>query len=71
MNMPKNCAECDHAGNYTEGPYSRNPHYCCELIWQLFKEDYRVDEDKIDPKCPLKDKRISSYIDDGLWEEGE
>lgn len=48
------CKECEHIGNYTDGVYSRNPHYCCELIWELFEEDYKVDPDTIDEKCPLK-----------------
>lgn len=29
---PTKCSECRHIGNYTTGPFARNPHYCCELI---------------------------------------
>ena len=50
---PKTCKKCEHVGDYTTGEYRRNPHYCCELIWDLFKEDYKVDPNTIDEKCPL------------------
>ena len=62
MNMPNKCRDCIHVGDYTTGPYGRLPHYCCELIWQLLQEDYRVDPNKVDKNCPLKDERIASYI---------
>lgn len=62
MNKPKRCKDCKHIGNYTDGPYSRSPHHCCELIWGLLQEDYRVDPDTIDSRCPLNDERIESYI---------
>ena len=45
INAPNKCRECKHIGSYTVGPYARNPHYCCELIWRLFELDYKVDPD--------------------------
>ena len=54
IKMPKKCKECNCVGDYTSGLYARNPHYCCELMWDLYKEDYRVNLDEIDEKCPLK-----------------
>ena len=64
MMMPTKCKECPHVGDYTGGYYSRSPHYCCELIWALLEEDYRVKPDSIDKRCPLKDERIASYIEE-------
>lgn len=52
--VPKTCAECGFIGDYTAGVFARNPHYCCELIWQLKKEDYKVDKNSLDENCPLK-----------------
>ena len=54
INVPNKCRECKNIGSYTDGPYRRNPHYCCELIWRLFELDYKVDPDTLDPNCPLK-----------------
>ena len=54
FNVPLCCGKCKHIGRYTEGPYVRSPHYCCELMWQLYDEDYRVNPEKLDSKCPLK-----------------
>lgn len=54
MKMPTKCSKCKHIGNYTKGPFARNPHYCCELIWQLLYEDYKVNPETLDEKCPLK-----------------
>ena len=51
--IPSNCGRCKHIGNYTSGPFARNPHHCCELIWELFEEDYRVDPKELDENCPL------------------
>ena len=52
--IPNTCGECDHIGRYEIGPFARNPHCCCELIWQLKKEDYKVDKNSLDENCPLK-----------------
>ena len=54
-NCPKTCGECRFFGCYDDGPYARNPHYCCELIWTLREEDYQVDPDTLDEECPLGD----------------
>ena len=55
IKMPKSCKECGFLGEYTSGPYARDPHYCCELMWSLYEEDYRVNPDEVDEDCPLKD----------------
>lgn len=60
----KSCKECKHIGDYTTGVYGRNPHYCCELIWNLFEEDYIVDPDTIDDKCPLKNLNMKALKED-------
>lgn len=52
--VPKTCGECGFIGEYTTGVYARNPHCCCEFIWQLKKIDYRVDKDSLDENCPFK-----------------
>jgi len=54
IEIPKNCNECEHIGHYENGLFSRNPHCCCELIWQLKHEDYKVDKNSLDENCPLK-----------------
>lgn len=54
IKMPNSCKECRCIGDYTRGPYARNPHYCCELMWNLYGEDYKVNPDKVDENCPLK-----------------
>lgn len=52
VKIPTKCSECKHIGNYTTGPFVRNPHHCCELIWSLFKQDYRVNPEELDEHCP-------------------
>lgn len=64
MKIPNSCKECRHVGAYTTGPFARNPHYCCELIWELHDEDYKVDPDKIDPECPLNNKHLQAYFEE-------
>lgn len=59
---PASCKECNCSESYTSGPYYRNPHYCCELIWRLFDCDYKVDPDKVDENCPYRDREFVSYI---------
>ena len=75
IKLPMKCKECIHVGDYTSGCYRRNPHYCCELVWQLLREDYKVDPDTIDENCPLKNvdllKGIESLADStGIQMEG-
>ena len=55
IKLPTKCIDCQFCGDYTTYPYSRNPHYCCEMIWTLIHEDYRVYPDSIDDRCPLMD----------------
>lgn len=55
MDMPKNCGNCDFIRNYEDGAFSRNPHCCCELIWFLEEEDYRVNPNSLDKNCPLRE----------------
>lgn len=52
---PTTCGKCKFLGRYSEGPFVRNPHCCCELMFDLYDEDYRVKEDTLDKNCPLKD----------------
>lgn len=54
VELPNTCGECEHIGRYETGLFARNPHCCCELIWQLAKEDYKVDKNLLDEGCPLK-----------------
>lgn len=62
--LPKTCGECKFIGYYEEGIWSRNPHCCCELMFDLYDEDYKVDKDSMDENCPLKDleKTFSKVI---------
>lgn len=53
FSIPKTCGECKFIGHYKDGPFARNPHCCCELIWRLKDEDYKVDEHSLDEECPL------------------
>lgn len=52
--IPNTCGECKFIGRYKSGPFARNPHCCCELIWSLKEEDYKVNENSLDENCPLK-----------------
>ena len=52
--VPNTCGECKFIGFYEDGPNFRNPHCCCELLWDLKKEDYKVDKNTLDEDCPLK-----------------
>lgn len=53
--VPNTCGECRFISHYKYGPYARNPHCCCELMWTLEEVDYKVKEDRLDENCPLKD----------------
>lgn len=63
IKLPINCKECMYVGVYDTRPYARNPHCCCELIWQLLHEDYKVDPDTIDTNCPLKNAEFVKMIE--------
>lgn len=52
--LPNTCGKCKFIGRYKDGPYVRNPHCCCELLWQLEEEEHRVREDTLYDECPLK-----------------
>lgn len=52
--IPDTCGECEYIGYYENGIYARNPHCCCELIWELKMEDYKVNKNSLDKNCPLK-----------------
>ena len=52
--IPNTCGECKFIGHYETGPWARNPHCCCELMWDLKEEDYKVDKNSLDEDCPLK-----------------
>lgn len=78
--IPNTCDECNFIRHYETGPFIRNPHCCCELIWKLKNEDYKVDKNSLDENCPFnlikllktsninKDK-IIEYLLDMLEEE--
>lgn len=68
MTVPETCGKCRHIGRYKDGPYARNPHCCCELIWRLYEEDYRVKENTLDPNCPLKRMKIREDFDESFKE---
>ena len=53
IKIPYKCKKCKCVRLYNFGGFERNPHSCCELMWVLFKEDYRVDVNKRDENCPL------------------
>jgi len=55
-NKPQTCGKCKFIQGYTQGPYARHPHYCCELIWKLEHEDYQVNPNEIDENCPLEEE---------------
>ena len=54
LDIPQTCGECKFIGYYEDGLWSRNPHYCCELMYNLYDEDYKVDKNSMDENCPLK-----------------
>ena len=54
LKIPNTCGECRFIGHYENGPYARNPHCCCELLWVLKEEDYKVNKNSLDENCPLK-----------------
>ena len=54
LTVPETCGKCKHIGRYKTGIFARSPHCCCELMWQLCDEEYRVKEDILDRNCPLK-----------------
>lgn len=58
------CSECSRSRHYYTGPYARNPHYCCELMFWLFNEDYKVDPDTVDKNCPYKNEKFVAGIDE-------
>ena len=64
IKIPGKCKECNHVGAYTTGPYKRNPHYCCELLWRLFKTDYKVDPEDLFSCCPLKHNGFVDAIEE-------
>ena len=51
--LPNKCKKCTCVRHYDKGGFERNPHYCCELIWMLFNEDYKVNPEERDKNCPL------------------
>ena len=51
--LPEACGKCRFIGHYENGIYSRNPHCCCELYWDLHQEEIRVDKNSRDERCPF------------------
>lgn len=60
--MPKSCKDCHMSNHYHEGHFGENSHYCCELIWSLFEEDYEVDPDTRDENCPLNNQKFFEAV---------
>ena len=54
ITVPDKCDDCKWIGRYEKGLYARHPHCCCELIYKLQDEDYKVNKNTIDKNCPLK-----------------
>ena len=54
ITVPDKCDDCKWIGKYETGPYIRDPHCCCELIYKLQDEDYRVNKNTVDENCPLR-----------------
>ena len=52
--VPNTCGECRFIAHYNTGAYARNPHCCCELMWYIKSEDYKVDENSLDEDCIIK-----------------
>ena len=57
--IPEKCSKCKFIGHYENGTYSRNPHCCCELYWDLHQDEIRVDKNSRDERCPLQS--LSDY----------
>ena len=53
INKPKKCGDCKFICDYSVDAWRRNPHYCCELRFFLYDEDYKVNPNTMDKKCPL------------------
>ena len=65
--IPEKCNDCKFIGHYEDGIYSRNPHCCCELYWDLCKDEIRVDKNSRDERCPLQpltdhDKQVRKEV---------
>lgn len=54
IKIPDKCKGCRFSRYYCSGGFERNPHYCCELMWVLFEEDYKVNPEERDKNCPLE-----------------
>lgn len=54
VKIPDKCNNCKHIGHYETGPFARNPHCCCELIWRFTEEEVKVDKNSLYEYCPLK-----------------
>ena len=52
--IPEKCSKCKFIGHYENGIYSRNPHCCCELYWDLHQDEIRVNKNTRDERCPLQ-----------------
>lgn len=52
--IPEKCSKCKFIGHYENGMYSRNPHCCCELYWDLHQDEIRVNKNSRDERCPLQ-----------------
>ena len=65
--IPEKCNKCKFIGHYEDGIYSRNPHCCCELYWDLCQDEIRVDKNSRDKNCPLQslsdhDKQVRKEV---------
>ena len=55
FSLPKTCDDCPFIGRYEQELFSRHPHCCCELYWNLNKQDFRVDKNTRRKDCPLRE----------------
>ena len=46
---------------FKEAPNKQISRSCCELRFDLYDEDYKVDKDSTDKNCPLKDLERNIY----------
>jgi hypothetical protein len=66
MKIPKKCNDCKCIEHYKYGPFARNPHSCCELMWHLFELDYRVNPDYRDAHCPFNNQKFMEGYEEVL-----
>ena len=75
MKLPNKCGDCWHVKHYRSGFFAKLPHSCCELFWNQFEEDVRVDPETLYPDCLLRNpkyvesKRLLNEIYDEIFSD--